>query len=108
MPAWQVAAPGADLVCRYRPAGDPYHAQHGSLEKWLTERYCMYPVGKDGQVYRGEIHHASWTLQPAAAEFEANTMVLPQGLRLPDYSPLLHFARRLDVVVWGLERVKSQ
>ena len=80
-------APGADLVCRYRPAGDPYRAQHGSLESWLTERYCMYPVGKEGQVYRGEIHHAQWTLQPAAAEFTTNTMTLPHNLQLPTSRP---------------------
>jgi hypothetical protein len=100
-------APGAELVCRYRPVGDPYLAQHGSLEEWLTERYCMYPAGADGRLYRGEIHHAQWSLQPAAAEFETNTMVLPHGLQLPHYPPILHFARRLEVVVWGLERLKA-
>jgi hypothetical protein len=27
------------------------------------------------------------------------------GIELPDSRPLLHFARRIDVVVWGLTRL---
>ena len=32
-------------------------------------------------------------------------MLTPHHLALPDTRPLLHFARRLDVVAWPLERV---
>jgi hypothetical protein len=32
-------------------------------------------------------------------------MTRPLGVALPDTRPVLHFARRLDVVAWGLERV---
>jgi uncharacterized protein len=47
---------------------------------------------------RAEIHHPSWPLQPATATFDANTMA-PEGIELPAQEPLLHFARRQDVVV---------
>ena len=99
-------APQADFVGRYRPTAQVFHSEPGSLAHWLTERYCLYALDARAQLYRGEIHHARWPLQPAEAEIEVNTMTLPHGIRLPDTSPLLHFARRLDVVVWPLRRVR--
>lgn len=74
------------------------------LEHWLTERYCLYTT-VDGAVYRGEIHHAPWPLQGASAEIEVNTMAAAAGITLPDTKPLLHFAKRLDVLIWPLRRV---
>lgn len=97
-------APGAELAARYRPTGAVFHSTPGSLEYWLTERYCLYTLNARRQPMRAEIHHAQWPLQPAEAEFEVNTMAAPLGLTLPPAASLLHFARRLDVVVWLPER----
>lgn len=96
-------APQAELRARYRPMGPVTRAAPGTLEHWLTERYCLYALDRHGTVYRGEIHHEPWPLQAAEAEVEVNTMTRP--LVLPDTQPLLHFARRLDVVVWPLRAV---
>lgn len=90
---------------RYRPSGAVYHARPGTLDHWLTARYCLYAADRSGLLWRGDIHHAPWPLQPAEAEMEVNTMVDQIGLSLPHVPPLLHFARRLDVVAWLLERV---
>jgi uncharacterized protein YqjF (DUF2071 family) len=98
-------APAAELIARYRPTSAAYHAVPGSLESWLTDRYCLYSADRRGRVYRGEIHHPPWPLQTAEAEWEVNTMTQQIGLALPDSAPLLHFARRIDVVAWRLERV---
>src|SRR4030095_15504836 len=98
-------APAAELRARYGPSGDARTAAGGSLDEWLTERYCLYAADRRGAVFRGEIDHAPWALQPAWAEFEANTMAAANGIRTPDSKPVLHFARRQDAVVWGLERV---
>ncbi len=48
------AAP-AGLRARYEPVGDPFSAPAGSLEHWLTERYCLYAPGSRGTILRGEI-----------------------------------------------------
>ena len=93
------AAP-AEFDGRYRPTGDAYPSPPGSLESWLTDRYCLYTVTPRGQVFRGEIHHAPWPLQSAQADIQANTMTLPYGLPLPDRPPLLHFARSLKTFEW--------
>lgn len=98
-------APAAGLTATYGPTSPVFRAAPGSLAHWLTERYCLYSADRRGRLFRGEINHASWPLQEAQATFSRNTMVAAQGLVLPDLPPVLHFARRLDVVVWGIEPI---
>jgi uncharacterized protein len=98
------SAPPAVFEGSYRPTGPVYRAQPGTLEHWLTERYCLYSVDGRGRLYRGEIHHQPWPLQPAEAHLTTNTMV--HGIQLLDLLPLLHYARRLDVALWAIRRVK--
>jgi len=94
-------APPADFVGSYGPTGAVYRSQRGTLENWLTERYCLYTTHND-RLYRGEIHHMPWPLQPATSAISTNTMTEAAGITLPAIPPILHFARRLDVVVWPL------
>ncbi len=98
-------APPADFVGSYGPVGEPYLSKDGSLEHWLTERYCLYTT-HGGKLYRGDIHHLPWPLQPATADIHTNTMTEAAGITLPATAPLLHFARRLEVIVWALQRVQ--
>jgi hypothetical protein len=76
-----------------------YRARPGDLDHWLTERYCLYARSPDGRLFRGEIDHEPWPLQPAEAEIEA--LDLPPFGKLTD-PPQLQFARRLDVHLWLL------
>lgn len=92
----------AVFSARYRGVGDFFHAEPGSLEWFLTERYCLY--ASDGvDLYRAEIHHPPWPLQQGEAVVELNTLA-PPGVAL-DGPPLVHYAHRQDVVVWPLERI---
>lgn len=91
----------AQFEGEYAPTGPPEHLPRGSLGHWLTERYCLYTVWA-GRVYRGEIHHAQWPLQNAEAEIATNTMAAASGIELPRSEPVLHFARRLEVLIWPL------
>ena len=97
-------APAGVFVGRYRGVGPTYASEPGSLEDWLTERYCLYACDRRGRVRRGEIHHERWPLQRAEAEIEACSVTDGWGIALPDEAPLLHFVRRIDVVAWLLER----
>jgi uncharacterized protein len=97
----RVRGGAAEWAASYRPSGPPRKAASGSLEHFLTERYCLYTT--DGaRVLRCHIHHPPWPLQDAAATIELNTMVAAAGLRT-EGEPLLHFSRRQDVLVWPLE-----
>ncbi|HEY3117632.1 MAG TPA: DUF2071 domain-containing protein [Chloroflexota bacterium] len=95
----------ATFVGRYRPTGATFESGEGSLESFLTNRYCLYAVDLRGRVFRSEIDHAPWALQPAELSIEANTMTRWLGLYLPTSPPLLHYSERQDVVVWLPERV---
>jgi uncharacterized protein len=100
------AAPGvARLDITYQPAGAVANAAAGSLDHFLTERYCLYAQDRSRRIWRAEIHHAPWPLQPAEAEIRTNTMTAPIDVTLPDRQPLLHFARQLDVVTWCPRRI---
>jgi hypothetical protein len=79
-----------------------FQAQPGSLEHFLVERYCLY-AEHAGRLYRAEIHHRPWPLQPAAAQVDLNTMP-PPPLRTGN-DPLTHYSARQDVVLWPLEAV---
>lgn len=94
----------ADFIARYRPTSDVYHSQAGSLEEWLTERYCLYAVDKENNIYRGEIHHDMWNLQSAEAEIVVNTMGHATQLALPITAPILHYVENIDVLAWYLEK----
>jgi len=91
----------------YRPTGPVYHARPGTLEHFLTERYCLYTQTRAGTILRGHVHHVPWPLQPAELEVEANEVGPPQGLPISGPPALLHFARRLEVVIWPFERVTT-
>ena len=102
-------APPAEFAGRYGPTGGVFHAAPGTLEYFLTERYCLYAAERDGggwgRTWRGDIAHAPWPLQPAAAEVERLRMTQQIGVELPGDLPLLHYADRLDVVAWMPERI---
>ncbi len=95
-------APPAEFAASYRPVGGTFNSRPGTLEHFLTERYCLYSAGVNGErrVRRGDIHHMPWPLQPAEAGVEALEMTAQIGVKLPDAEPLLHYARRLNVVAW--------
>jgi uncharacterized protein YqjF (DUF2071 family) len=96
----------AEFVGGYAPVGQAFVAAPGSLESLLTDRFCLY-AWRRGGLWRGEIDHPPWPLQRAQAKIERNTMAAAIGLSADDLrgEPLLHFARRLDVVAWRPEPV---
>jgi uncharacterized protein YqjF (DUF2071 family) len=94
----------AEFRGRYRPSSDVQKSEMGSLEHWLTERYCLYTVDA-GRVFRAEVHHQPWPLQQAEADLEVNNVAAASGISLPSSPPLLHFGRKLDVLIWPLQSV---
>ena len=91
----------ADFIGTYAPEGPEFLPPAGSLEHFLTERYCLYHRNRRGAPYRLEIHHPPWPLRAAVADVRRNTMAEVHRVTLPDRAPLLHFARRQDVVTWA-------
>lgn len=99
--------PPAEYEAKYAAAGDFFAAQPGSLEHWLTARYCLYSSNRQGCIFRGEIDHHPWTLAPAHCEQRINTMGTPFGFDLAD-QPHLLFAKPIDVKAWLASRCETK
>ena len=89
------ASRDASSPARYRAAGEGFHAEPGSLEWFLTERYRLF--ARDS--LRAEMHHDQWLLRPAEAELEL-TSISPFEL---SGKPLCHLALRQDALIWPPE-----
>lgn len=100
------AGPRLEFQATFRPLGELFSAQPGSLEHFLTERYCLYAADPRGRLFRGEVQHRPWLLQRAAGEVQAEDLVRPHGMRLPAGDPLLHFTPGVESVVWPLAEVR--
>ena len=96
----------AELVATYHADGPVLTPLRGTLEYFLTERYCLYARDRRQRPYRLEIHHPPWPLQPARADFAHNSMAAASGIMLPDVAPLLHFVSRQDMVGWAPQRLR--
>jgi hypothetical protein len=104
----RLAANQVIFKARYRGLGPTRklaESRSGTLEYFLTERYCLFTRDRTGQAMRANIHHIPWPLEEAEAEIERNDLATAAGLRLPDLPPVLHYSRRLVVYVWQLERL---
>jgi uncharacterized protein YqjF (DUF2071 family) len=91
----------AEFSATYQPIGDTFYPAAGTLEYFLTERYCLYHRNRRNVPYRLDIHHLPWPLQPAEAHVTRNGLADANGLELPQSLPLLHFAKRQDMVAWA-------
>jgi uncharacterized protein YqjF (DUF2071 family) len=100
----QPGARPAELSVEYQPAGAVYRSAAGSLDHFLTERYSLYALDSARHVYRADIAHVPWPLQPADVEIRTNTMTSAAGIEVFG-SPRASFAQRLDVEVWWPKRV---
>jgi uncharacterized protein len=89
----------ASVEAEYGPRGPASEAPPGTLEHFLVERYCLFAVRGSGEIVRTDIHHRSWRIHPAGGELRHRGLV-PPGLEPLAGPPLLHVARRQDVVVW--------
>ncbi len=83
--------------------GDPLPTSlPGSLEFFLTERYCLYSENK-GEIYRARIHHPPWPLHGAAVSTFNSTMIESLGVPTPPGNPHLRYAEELTVEIWPLQ-----
>lgn len=96
---------------RYRGLGATrqlLESRAGSMEYFLTERYCLFTRDPLGRLLRANIQHAPWTLEHAEAEIERNDLARAAGFELPAEKPLLHYSRHLAVYVWAAEFVAAR
>lgn len=91
----------ASFHAHYSASGEVFTAAPGTLEHFLTERYCLYAVSGKDNVFRLDIHHRPWLLQPAEAELDARSMLAAAGLAPARGVPLLHFSSIQPMIGWA-------
>jgi len=99
---YQSARHDAVFDADYRPSSPVEESEPGSLEAFLTERYCLYTV-RARRIWRVDIHHVKWPLQRARWSVRANGIAQTLQLPAPPPGALLHFSKRLDVIGWSAQ-----
>jgi uncharacterized protein len=90
----RIGEPARVFAAHYRSRGETFHAEPGSLEFFLTERYRIFAADA-----AAEMHHDRWLLSPADAEIELAS-IAPFALGKPR---CCHFAFRQDALIWPPE-----
>ena len=93
----------AELEVSYKPVSEVFESASGSIEEFLTERYCLFQNIGEKRLIEIDIHHLKWPLQNAVAVFAKNTLARPAGIKLPDEMPLLHFSKSVKAAIWPLK-----
>jgi uncharacterized protein len=96
---------GAQFEAEYHPQGPVYSSRCGTLEHWLTERYCYYTAIR-GHTYGCDIFHPPWPLQRASANIARNTLAASLGLHAGPGEPSLHYAHKLTALIWKPQRIR--
>jgi len=78
----------------------------GSLDFFLTERYCLDTEHRS-KLYRARIHHQPWPLRRAQLASLNSTMIECHGLPSPQGDPLLHYCEKLRVEIWPLKKIEA-
>lgn len=93
------SGPAAEFSAEYEAIGAPQISSRGTLEHFLTERYCLM-ISQFGHVLRTDIHHGPWLLAPARAEFFTNSMPAPLGFSFDTPPDSLLYAKEMRMVNW--------
>jgi hypothetical protein len=81
----------------YRPTGPSFASHEDPRAAFLTERYRFYTEAPDGTVRYANIDHEPWTLYPATATEETNTLFAANGFDEPSAEPIYYYSPGLDV-----------
>ena len=102
--------PGARPGCyeaTYWPTGDPFDAPTEPLAEFLVERYRFYTEAPDGSLRYTDVDHDTWTLYPADATVETDTLLRADGFARPDEEPVYYYSPGLDVVASRSKRLQE-
>ncbi|HEV7377944.1 MAG TPA: DUF2071 domain-containing protein [Pyrinomonadaceae bacterium] len=97
-------APAAEFDATWKIGETLPYSHPGSLEFFLTERYCLYAAHKQ-KLYRCRIFHQPWPLQKAELSTLSSTMIESHGLPTPEDAPLLHYAEEISVDIWPITEI---
>jgi uncharacterized protein YqjF (DUF2071 family) len=89
----------------YWPTGDPFEAPTDPLAEFLVERYRFYTEAPDGSIRYTDVEHDPWTLYPAEARVDTDTLLRADGFERPETEPVYYYSPGLDVVASQSKRL---
>ncbi|MBM9501216.1 DUF2071 domain-containing protein [Leptospira sp. 201903071] len=92
----------AEFYAKYKPISEIYRSKRGTLENWLTERYCLYSQDSKGRIYRGEVHHIPWPLQKGECMIYKNEIFQSHGIPVVEGAPIVHYSESIQVLLYPL------
>ena len=102
---WPEPTP-AGCRLRYSAIGSAAPARPGSLEHFLIERYILYSTA-GGRLYSGQVHHDPYPVQRAELVRLEESLIAAAGIAVEGPPPLVHYAARVDVRIYGLVPVSE-
>lgn len=88
------ALPIERIAVRYKVKEE--EAVSTNLEKWLTERYCLWTkAGK--RLFRVDIEHEPWNLKYVTGEIQEIKMAQYLGKDFESEPPMAHYAEMIEV-----------
>jgi uncharacterized protein len=88
------------FAASFKPLGQAYRAEAGSLDHWLVERYCLFVEGPRGRLLRTIVEHPPWEVQSVQAQVTGNTMGDSFGMDLTIAPALAHFSVGVHAFIW--------
>ena len=98
--------PPAEFAATWKTGKRLPISEPGSLEFFLTERYCLFSEHNDS-LYEARIHHRPWPLQSAELVSLESTMIESHGLLTLKEEPHLHYCEELSVEIWPLKKLNN-
>lgn len=90
----------------YRPTGEAFTADRGSLESFLVERYRFFTADDSGRLWAGAVEHEPWRLRRADASFARNDTFAANGFEQRRDEPHLLYAEPIDVRAGRVRRLE--
>lgn len=88
----------------YRGRGQPSPAEPGTLDFFLAERYLLFTQIR-GNIWKGQVHHTPYPIQPAEVESYDDNLFLLNGFRPTDRQPdYAHYSPGVKVDVYPIRR----
>jgi uncharacterized protein YqjF (DUF2071 family) len=94
----------AQYEATYGPTGEAFSAPDDPLASFLVERYRFYTEASDGSLRYTDVEHEPWTLHPAEADVETNTLFEANGFDVPEGKPVRYYSPGVDVVAGTSQR----
>lgn len=78
------------------------HAEPGTLEHFLVERYFLYTRSPNGRLWRGQVHHAPYLLQAAKLTHLEESLLAASGIDVADGPCHVLYSRDVSVEIFPL------